>query len=648
MRSGLACNRVQSARRSIDRDHVVLFGIVVAGLVLVCTTFGALALGPPVPALSTDRSTGSQELAGAKASLEQGSGPAALLSQHGIASLLAPAPIIPSAGSYTWDNLTTSVGAAPPAGLPVMTWDPADGYVLLYVGFTVHGDFANTWTYANGTWTNITASTTGAPPVLLAPSIAYDPSTSQVILFGGENRTDQLRNFTWAYHAGAWVNLTSTAGAPPSARLVATMTTDSTDGEVVLVGGQNASGAFLRDTWTFKHGTWANVTSAQSFALRPMAYPTLTDYPGHGAFLVGDMIYNATNLVPGTFEFSAGMWTNLTSTVGPEPQGVAFGSGFYVPSLAAVLTFGFIVVTSNGGSFLYPTTWEFVGGAWQNITSITGTTADQFGEFAGSAFDPIDQSILTFSGINPFTSHISSATWVLSAPPSVRAAASKAVVDTGTNVAFSGTVSNGLDPNSVRWSFGDGGTATSTSATHTYAHPGVYVANLTATDFRGTTGTATVTVFVNAAPTVSVALAPTSPVAGSAVGLVPAVSGGTAPFTYAWSFGDGSTSTAAAPTHTYSGSGSFTVELTVTDSVGASASSNMTVTVASAPVSSSAVSLTSGTGLYLLLGIVLLLIVVVLLAVLLARKPREPRAAAGAYTGSSSGRSQPPIPPGAT
>jgi PKD repeat protein len=615
---------------------------------LACIAFGALANGLVVPANSSSRSSGTQELAQAKASLEQGSGPATLLSPHMMASLLAPSSIFPSAGSYTWDNLTTGVGTAPPAGLPAMTWDPADGYVLLYVGLTVRGDFADTWTYANGTWTNITASTTGAPPVLLALSIAYDPSTSQVILFGGETPDGQLRNYTWAYHAGTWVNLTSTAGAPPSARIVAAMTTDSTDGEVVLVGGQNASGAFLRDTWTFKDGTWANVTSAQSFALRPMAYPTLTDYPGHGAFLVGDMIYNATNLVPGTFEFSAGMWTNLTSTVGPEPQGVALGSGFYVPSLAAVLTFGFIVVTSNGGSFLYPTTWEFIGGAWQNITSITGTTADQFGEFAGAAFDPIDQSVLTFSGINPFTSHISSATWVLSAPPSVSATASKAVVDTGTNVAFSGTVSNGLDPNSVSWSFGDGGTATSTSASHTYAHPGVYEANLTATDIRGTSGTATVTVFVNAAPAVSVALVPTSPVAGTAVGFVPSLSGGTAPFTYAWSFGDGSTSTAAAPTHTYSGSGSFTVKLTVTDSIGASASSNMTVTVASAPASTNAVSLTSGTGLYLLLGIVLLLIVVVLLAVLLARKPREPRGATTADSRSSGGGSQPSIPPGAT
>ncbi|MFZ1022795.1 MAG: PKD domain-containing protein [Thermoplasmata archaeon] len=638
---------MHSERRPFGPDTIALFAVVVAGLMLVSVAFGALGVGRPVSAISTDRSTGSQELAWAKASLEHGSGPAALLSPHGIASLLDPSSSVPSAGSYTWDNLTASVGAAPPAGLPVMTWDAADGYVLLYIGLTVRtNNSADTWTFANATWTNITASTTGAPPVLLVPSIAYDPSTSQVILFGGETINDQPRNYTWAYHAGTWVNLTSTAGAPPSPRLAAAMTTDSTDGEVVLVGGQNASGDFQRDTWTFKHGTWTNVTSAQLFALRPMIYPTLTDYPGHGAFLVGEMIYNSTHLVPGTFEFSAGMWTNLTPTIGAEPQGVALGSGFYVPSAAAVFTFGFIIVTPNGGSFLYPVTWEYTGGAWQNVTSVTGTAADQFGEFAGSAFDPIDQSILTFSGINPFTGHISFATWVLSAPPIVSAAASKAVVDAGTNVAFSGTVSNGLDPNSVSWSFGDGSTATSLSASHAYAHPGVYVANLTATDFRGTTGSASVTIFVNAAPTVSIGVAPASPVAGSAAGFIPTVSGGTAPFTYAWSFGDGSTSTSAAPSHTYSGSGSFTVKLTITDALGVSANSNLTVSVSSAP--STAVSLTSGTGLYLLLGIILLLVVVVVLAVLLARKPGQPRAPAATYTAPPSGATQPPVPPGAT
>ncbi|HEV2376909.1 MAG TPA: PKD domain-containing protein [Streptosporangiaceae bacterium] len=42
--------------------------------------------------------------------------------------------------------------------------------------------------------------------------------------------------------------------------------------------------------------------------------------------------------------------------------------------------------------------------------------------------------------------------------------------------------------------------------------------------------------------------------------------GGTAPYTYKWDFGDGSTSTAQNPAHTYSNAGTYTATLTVTDS----------------------------------------------------------------------------------
>ena len=49
---------------------------------------------------------------------------------------------------------------------------------------------------------------------------------------------------------------------------------------------------------------------------------------------------------------------------------------------------------------------------------------------------------------------------------------------------------------------------------------------------------------------------------------VPRVSGGTAPYTYDWSFGDGSTSIERAPIHTYDKAGTYTIELMVVDSAG--------------------------------------------------------------------------------
>lgn len=57
------------------------------------------------------------------------------------------------------------------------------------------------------------------------------------------------------------------------------------------------------------------------------------------------------------------------------------------------------------------------------------------------------------------------------------------------------------------------------------------------------------------------------------------VSGGTAPYRYAWNFGDGSTSTDAAPTHDYRYAGNYTVVLIVTDADGAQQSASVTVDI---------------------------------------------------------------------
>lgn len=61
------------------------------------------------------------------------------------------------------------------------------------------------------------------------------------------------------------------------------------------------------------------------------------------------------------------------------------------------------------------------------------------------------------------------------------------------------------------------------------------------------------------------------------------VSGGAAPKTYAWTFGDGGTSTAQSPTHSYNKAGTFTVSLTVTDANGRQASNQRNFSIANNP-----------------------------------------------------------------
>ncbi|MEV8513509.1 ThuA domain-containing protein [Dactylosporangium sp. NPDC051484] len=89
------------------------------------------------------------------------------------------------------------------------------------------------------------------------------------------------------------------------------------------------------------------------------------------------------------------------------------------------------------------------------------------------------------------------------APPVVTATASPPSGTTPFTVTFTGSATDpdGDNPLTYAWDFGDGGTAATANATHTYTAPGNFTATLTVTDARGAKGTATVAVRAEAANT---------------------------------------------------------------------------------------------------------------------------------------------------
>lgn len=86
----------------------------------------------------------------------------------------------------------------------------------------------------------------------------------------------------------------------------------------------------------------------------------------------------------------------------------------------------------------------------------------------------------------------------------------------------------------------------------------------------------------NCALVTSFTISPTQPHATSTVTFTATTTGGTAPYTVTWSFGDGTSATGASVTHTYSRVQSFNVTETVTDSSSPSrtTSSSQTIQVA--------------------------------------------------------------------
>ncbi|HZD12024.1 MAG TPA: PKD domain-containing protein, partial [Candidatus Binatus sp.] len=139
-----------------------------------------------------------------------------------------------------------------------------------------------------------------------------------------------------------------------------------------------------------------------------------------------------------------------------------------------------------------------------------------------------------------------------------------------TVVTFTSTTTGGTSPYLLSWNFGDGSTGTGSTTSHSYAATGTFSATLTVTDSGSPAQTASsihsITVFSVAPLATSFTTSPLTPVVNVPVTFVPTTTGGKAPYTTSWNFGDGSTGTGSTATHSYATAGTFSVTLTVLDS----------------------------------------------------------------------------------
>ena len=598
---------------------------------------------------------GAQELTAAEHSLGPSAPPALPVgrgpSGAGAAPTNVPGP------AYRWVAAATPTPGPSARAYPAMAWDPVDGYVVLFGGYLASGvPGFDTWSYLNGTWTNLTSEISGHPPSVYAAGFAYDPSDQKMILFGGDIRSGVRTNYTWAYHDLTWTNFTSSSGPAPSQRVLPGMVTDSTAGDIVLVGGfvSGPVGATANDTWTYAGGRWTNVSSAVPLPLRIFDGVTMADDPAaDGVLLVTLASESATGdppLFAATYVYTAAGWQNLTA-ISPNAPFTAglFGapSVGYLPASGAVVVYAAGISNRSGGILFGQFTYEYANGAWTNVTRTAGANVAPL-LACGTAVEPYDSALIQFGGENLTTTNETDALVYFAAPPQVTATVSRATSDIGATLAFHGTVAYGVAPVAPAWSFGDGSGAATANATHAYAEPGVYTVNLTATDGVGAIGRASVAVAINPALLVAIVLPPGGATAGSPVGIVGVPSGGTAPYTWSWTLGDGSMGgTSAIVNHTYAAPGAYEITVTVTDAIGHVGGAIATINVSAAP-SAPTVSLTSGIGLGLLIAIVALAAVAVVLGVLLARKGRGSRPPPPAYgTPAPSAAPPPPPPPGA-
>jgi len=504
-----------------------------------------------------------------------------------------------------WTNITNPHDAPPARITATMDYDPNMNGVLLFGGVGASGYLNDTWLFSGGSWTNL--SWVGpAPPARIFASMAFDPDpeVNGSVVWGGYSLSLGTLNDTWAWQAWAgWVHLNTTV-LPPAAD-GASLAYDPADSALVLYGA-----GFTSSTWELQGGQWWPVHTAGPPYRQGAG---MVFVPGASAvFLFGGA--NSTYLND-SWSFSGGVWSNDTSGLVSAPPARAFAGLTLDPSGSVPLLFG-----GTGASTYMNDTWAIATLPSATLAATPGTTevaanvtftATMSGgippylatfHFADNVTDEVSGSgptlVATHAFVNPGTytawvnvtdsvgltaNAVASATPVsVSAGPAIAATATPSSVDVGQSVSFSVTAASGVPPITYQWTFGDGTSSSGTTASHAYATPGTYPVAVVGTDAEGVHANASLSVVVVPLPTLAVADNRSSATVNEPVTFYANVSGGTAPYRFAWSFGDGSRSAFPSPFHVFTTAGNYTVQVWTNDSFSVTNHESLVVSIHSA------------------------------------------------------------------
>jgi hypothetical protein len=131
-----------------------------------------------------------------------------------------------------------------------MDWDSNSGQLILFGG-TSNGTYNGTnetWEWTGSDWTELLPAS--SPRARLRASMAMDPLSGQLLLFGGYGVGQVDLGDMWAWNGSTWAQMTPPT--IPTSRADASMAFDGATGTLVLFGGSNLDGEeLLGDTWLY-------------------------------------------------------------------------------------------------------------------------------------------------------------------------------------------------------------------------------------------------------------------------------------------------------------------------------------------------------------------------------------------------------------
>jgi len=273
------------------------------------------------------------------------------------------------------------------------------------------------------------------------------------------------------------------------------------------------------------------------------------DYPSVGTYTVALATYNAASGCRDTV-------TRVIVLAGPVPD--------FVASSTSICKGGSVTFTSTTTSPAEVSAYQWYADSWTPISGATNPTYTRL--FSGVTDTGYHTIRLVIRNINGCYDTFTRANYIHVGGPAVDftftpstgcVPLSVLFTDASTAVSTTSLVSH-------TWRFGDGGTGTGATTSHTYVTPGYYTIWHIVTDSRGCKDSANDHVTATK-PVAAFTATPTSTCVGTPIPFTiisPSLGSVATAF---WDFGDGTTSSSLSPVHTYTTPGWYTVSLVITD-----------------------------------------------------------------------------------
>ncbi len=306
-----------------------------------------------------------------------------------------------------WRQRVSREAPVPASAGQRAVWDPAGGRMLVFGGRNSRDganplDSISIYTPSLNAW-RVVSTTGAAPSPRLGHSVALDPASGRVLLFGGSGGDGKGLTDLWAYDLArnAWTQLTPD-GQGPSARAVHSAVWDPVQGQMLVYGGAPESSGALDDLWSYQPtaNRWTRLAPTGAVPAARSRQSAVWDAGNRQMLVFGG--YAATEGGGGIGGYSNELWsynptTNAWSraaTTGVLPPARARHTATWDPEGAQMIIFGGYV----GGVDFLADLWSYAPstGRWTRLDEDSAAPRSRGDHSA--VWDPTGAGLLLYGG----------------------------------------------------------------------------------------------------------------------------------------------------------------------------------------------------------------------------------------------------------